>query len=46
MQGQFTAKAKKALTLAAKAAGRLHQSYPRLSNFNNTTSNTFQKEAA
>ena len=27
MQGQFTAKAKKALTLAAKAAGRLHQSY-------------------
>ena len=27
MQEQFTAKAKKALTLAAKAAGRLHQSY-------------------
>ena len=27
MQREFTGKAKKALTLAAKAAGRLHQNY-------------------
>ena len=27
MQKQFTEKAKKALTLASKAAGRLHQNY-------------------